>query len=166
MISRIAIGVLAVFLSASLAHAQGAQVAFGGLKHDSSLPVEISAESLAVDQAKGTAEFKGDVIAGQAALRLTADKVLVEYATEGDQVTGEIYRMTALGNVTLVNGAEAAESEEAIYTLAEGKVRMTGDVLLTQGQNAISGNVLNIDLNTGTALFEGRVRTIFQSSDN
>lgn len=153
-------------LAPGIALAQGAQVAFGGLKHDSSQPVEITADALAVDQAKGTAEFQGGVVAGQASLRLTADRVLVEYATEGEKVTGEISKLSAFGNVTLVNGAEAAEGQEAIYTLADGKVRMSGDVLLTQGQNAISGQVLNIDLNTGTALFEGRVQTIFQSSDN
>ena len=160
------VAVLALLIVPNFAFGQGAQVAFGGLKHDSSQPGEISADSLAVDQAKGTAEFKGSVVAGQAALRLTADRVLVEYATEGEKVTGEISKLSAYGNVTLVNGAEAAEGQEAIYTLEDGKVRMSGDVLLTQGQNAISGEVLNIDLNTGTALFEGRVRTIFQSSDN
>ena len=166
MIVRPLITALFLAACAGAASAQGTQVAFGGLKHDSAQPVEIASESLAIDQNNGTAEFNGNVVAGQAALRLTADKVIVAYVTQNGNVTGKIDTLTASGNVTLVNGSEAAEGQMAVYTLTDGKVRMTGDVLLTQGQNAISGDVLNIDLNSGTALFEGRIRTIFQSSDN
>ena len=39
---------------------------------------------------------------------------------------------------------------------------MTGDVILTQGKNALSGEKLLINLNDGTATIEGRVKTIFQ----
>lgn len=162
----VALMTAAFLMLANMAVAQGTQVAFGGLKHDSSQPVEISADSLAVDQGAATAEFKGSVVAGQAALRISADRILVQYKTQGDQVTGEIHQMSAFGNVTLVNGAEAAEAEEAVYSVEDGNVRMSGNVLLTQGQNAIAGEVLKIDLNSGTAMFEGRVRTIFKSSDN
>ena len=38
---------------------------------------------------------------------------------------------------------------------------MEGDVLLTQGQNALSSQKLRIDLNAGTGRLEGRVETIF-----
>lgn len=141
--------------------AHGQTVPFSGLQHDSSLPVEITAESLGVDQSAGTAEFTGEVKAGQGTLRLNADRLVVEYAS-GEGQTGEIERMRAYGNVTMTNGAEAAEAEEAIYTVVDGMVRMMGDVLLTQGDNAIAGEILNIDLNDGTALFEGRVTSIFK----
>jgi lipopolysaccharide export system protein LptA len=40
-------------------------------------------------------------------------------------------------------------------------VEMEGDVLLTQGQNALSSQRLSIDLNAGTGRLEGRVQTIF-----
>lgn len=166
MISRALLAFLLVCATGSTVWAQGTQVPFGGLKHDSAQPVEIASESLSLDQNAGTAEFVGSVVAGQAELRLTANRVLVEYAKEGDEITGKIRQLTAIGDVTLVNGTEAAEAERAVYTLTDGKVRMTGSVLLTQGKNAIAGEVLNINLNTGQAVFEGRVRTIFQSTDN
>jgi lipopolysaccharide export system protein LptA len=38
---------------------------------------------------------------------------------------------------------------------------MEGNVLLTQGQNALSSQTLHIDLNSGTGQLEGRVQTIF-----
>jgi lipopolysaccharide export system protein LptA len=63
--------------------------------------------------------------------------------------------------VTIANAADSAESREAIYTIATGQVVMTGDVLLTQGQNALSGQKLTLDLRAGTGVMEGRVQTVF-----
>ena len=158
--------VLAALWWATSACAQGASVPFGGLSHDNSLPVEISADSLAVDQAAGTAEFKGAVLAGQGELRISADTILVEYITEGDSVSGKIRQMIASGGVTLTNGGEAAEAQRAVYTVESGMVEMSGDVVLTQGDNAMSGQKLKIDLESGQALIEGRVRTIFRPEGN
>ena len=143
--------------------AQGATVAFGGLQHDASLPVEVTADSLEIDQAKGTAVFAGNVLVGQGEMRLSADQVLAEYATQSNGQTGRISKMTASGNVVLVNGAEAAEAQRAVYTIDSASIIMSGAVLLTQGENALSGERLVVDLNTGTGRMEGRVKTIFQS---
>ncbi|GHF02801.1 organic solvent tolerance protein OstA [Aliiroseovarius zhejiangensis] len=158
--ARIAACLLALVLPIA-AHAQ-AQVAFGGLKHDSSLPVEISADLLQVDQSDGSATFSGNVQIGQGAMRLTAGKVRVEYAT-GDDTTGEISRLLASDGVTLVNGAEAAEAREAIYTIDSGVIVMTGDVILTQGQNALSSEKLTVNLQSGTGTMDGRVKSIIQT---
>lgn len=162
---RILITVL-MMLTAYAAFGQGAQVPFGGLKHDSKEKIEVTADSLTVSQGDATAEFIGNVLAGQGTLKINADRLLVEYAKKGDQLSGNINTMSAFGNVTLTNGAEAAEGQRAVYDVASGKIRMTGDVLLTQGQNAIAGEVLNIDLDTGNATFEGRVRTVLQPDAN
>lgn len=157
--SALAMAALAL-VAAAPATAQQGDLAFGGFAHDASLPVEISAESLAVNQAEGTATFEGNVLVGQGTLRLSADKIVVHYDGEGQ--TGEVSRLEASGGVTLTNGAEAAEAEQAVYDVASGTVRMTGDVLLTQGENALSSQTLAIDLNSGTARMEGRVQTILQ----
>ncbi|QHQ36849.1 lipopolysaccharide transport periplasmic protein LptA [Algicella marina] len=151
--------VFATLTLASGAAAQGTNVPFGGFSHDSSLPVEITADNLSVDQANGLATFAGNVVVGQGSLRLAAERIEVTYGGSG---TGEVREMKASGGVTLSNGAEAAEAAEAVYTVADGAVLMQGDVLLSQGQNAISGQRLRIDLNAGTAQMEGRVKTIFQ----
>ncbi|WP_099824876.1 LptA/OstA family protein [Oceaniglobus indicus] len=155
----------ALALIASPAVAQNTNIAFGGLKHDSSLPVEVASDTLEVSQTDGSAEFRGNVLVSQGEMKLTAGTVRVIYAAEGG---GRISRMNASGGVTLVNGAEAAEAREAIYSIDDATVVMTGDVILTQGQTALSSNKLSIDLNSGTGTMEGRVRTIFQtgSGDN
>ena len=156
-------GLLAMVVAAlpAMALGQGAQVPFGGLSHDSSLPVEITSDRLDLDQASGTAVFTGTVKVGQGALRMAADRMEVFYVEKAGSKTGTVDRMIASGNVTIANGSEAAESDHAIYEVAQGTIDMEGNVLLTQGKNALSSQKLHIDLNKGTGQLEGRVQTIF-----
>jgi len=154
----------ALLLAPGIAVAQGTEVPFGGLSHDASLPLEITADNLELDQAAGTAIFTGTVKAGQGTLRMAADRMEVYYSDSSGSGTGAIERMQADGNVTLSNGTEAAESAAATYDVASGIIEMEGDVLLTQGANALSSERLRIDLNSGQGALEGRVRTIFVPS--
>ncbi len=152
---------------------------FGGFKHDSGAPIEIVADVLEVRQAENLAIFSGEVVAAQGTLRLTADLLTVTYASEESDTgtdtgaaagtgtgnaadTGAIENMRADGNVFLSNGAETAQGAWAEYDVASGMIRMGGDVVLTQGDNAISGESLVIDLNAGTGRIEGgRVKSVF-----
>ena len=154
---RLAALALGVAVLASAAYGQGATVAFGGIKSDTSQPVEVTADQLAVNQTDGTATFTGNVVVIQGDLRLGATTVRVEYATD-DRTRVE--RIVASGGVTLVSAAEAAEAKDAVYTVANGQVVMTGDVLLTQNGGTIAGQKLSVDLKTGTGQMDGRVRTI------
>jgi lipopolysaccharide export system protein LptA len=153
----IALLLFALGLPAAAA-AQGREIAFGGLRQDTSLPVEVTADSLSVDQAEGTAVFSGAVLVVQGELRLSAAEVRVEYGAD----QREIRRLHATGGVTIANATDAAEAREAVYTVATGEVVMSGDVLLTQGENAIAGQRLRLDLKSGTGTMEGRVTTVFR----
>lgn len=156
---------LFVCLSGAVA-AQTANIAFGASAIDQSQPLEITADELSVDQQTGRAVFSGNVVAGQGEMRLSAGRVQVEYALENGSPTGEIDRLLASGGVTLVNGAEQAEAQDAIYAVRSSEIIMTGDVILTQGQNALSAEKLIVDLTSGQGRMEGRVRTIFQTGGN
>ena len=134
-------------------------VAFGGIKADPTLPVEVTADSLDVNQADGSAEFKGNVRIGQGEMRISAQRVLVIY----NQDHSSIQRMEAVGDVGLVSGPDAAEADRADYSIDTGVIVMTGNVLLTQGANALSSNNMTVNLTTGTAQMNGRVRTILQN---
>lgn len=143
---------------------------FGGFKHDRSAPIEITSNTLEVQQAENLAIFSGEVVAGQGSLRLTADRVEVTYNQEGsdDPGTGDIENMQAFGNVFISNGAETAQGEWAEYDLETGLITMTGSVVLTQGQNVIAGKKLVINVDEGQGRMEGRVKSIFaprQSSE-
>ncbi|MEM0946967.1 MAG: LptA/OstA family protein [Pseudomonadota bacterium] len=145
--------------------AQGASVAVGTLQQDTSLPVEVTSDDLSIDNTAGVAVFEGNVIVIQGIMRLTAPRIRVEYDTS-EEGNNDITEMYATGGVTFVNGPEAAESDEARYLPNTGDLIMTGDVLLTQGPSVMSGEKLTVDLNAGTGVMEGRVRTVFQSEQN
>ena len=146
-------------------HAQGTRIDLGSLEHDTSLPVEVSSNSLSIANENGRAVFDGDVVVVQGPMRLGADRIEVAYA-QADGGSTDIREMLATGGVTFTNGTDAAEAREAIYSPEDGALIMTGDVVLTQGLGVISGDRLVVDLGAGTGVMEGRVRTVFQTDDN
>ena len=156
--------VIALSLFAGTAFAQAANIALGTGAFDTSLPVEVTADQLSVDQSNGRAVFDGNVLVVQGEVRLSAGRVAIEYAPEGSD--NAIERLVASGGVTFVTASDAAEAGEAVYSVAEGVVTLSGDVLLTQGRNAIAGDRLVVDLSSGNGRMEGRVRTVFTPSDN
>lgn len=143
--------------------AQDSSGPFGGFKHDREAPIEITSENLEVRQAEQVALFKGDVVAGQGTLRLTAVEMDVHFTenNESDDETGAIRRIEARGSVFLSNGTETAQGDWGEYKVEDGMVRMKGNVILTQGGNAGSGEELEIDLNTGVAKMTKGVTLIF-----
>ena len=158
---KIALAFCALIALASVAQAQ-TSIDLGGLTADPTAPLEVSADSLTVDQDTGSATFSGNVVIGQGDLRISAGAVDVVYASE----TGDIARLRASGGVTFVTATEAAEAAEATYDLTTGTLILQGDVLLTQGPSALSADRMEIDLNRGTAQMTGRVRTVFAQGGN
>lgn len=142
--------------------AQNTSVALGGLTEDSSAPIEIASDNLSVDQATGKAVFQGNVVIGQGNLRLSANRVNVTYSNNGEGIS----KLEASGGVTFVTETEAAEAQNAVYSLDSRTIVMTGNVLLTQGASAISSNRMVVDLDSNTAQLDGRVRTILQQGGN
>lgn len=151
----------ALILAATPAVAQN--VAFGGMRADITAPVEVRADNLSVNQADGSAVLTGNVVIGQGGMRLSADRVTIIYA-EGDQ--NRIRSLDAVGSVTLVSGPDAAEAKAATYDVAGGNVTLTGDVVLTQGQNVLTGDTMQVNLGTGQAQVQGRVRSVLQPGGN
>ena len=150
----------ALFLPAFL-HAQ-TSIDLGGLTADPSAAVEVTADSLSVDQDSATAVFAGNVKIGQGDLRLQAARVEVVYAGE----TGDIARLLASGGVTFATATEAAEAAEANYDLQTGTLVLSGSVLLTQGASALTADRMEVDLQNGRAVMSGQVRTIFAQDGN
>lgn len=154
----------AAVLSLALGLPAAAQtMAFGGVQADTKAPVEMTADALSVDQATGQAKFTGNVVIGQGQMRLSAQEVTVTYAAGGQQ---KIKSLTATGGVTLASGSDAAEAREAVYDVETGNITLTGDAIVTQGQNVLAGDRLEVNLATGTANVSGRVRTVLQPGGN
>jgi lipopolysaccharide export system protein LptA len=147
---------VAFFLASATAYAQSA-ISLSGGEHDTSLPVEMAADTLVVDQAANKAVFSGNARVAQGTMRLSANKIEVIYSANQSQVQ----KVVASQNVLFTNGSETAEAQSAIYSVENGNIVMTGSVLLLQGPSAISGNTLTLDLTGKTGIMNGNVKSVF-----
>ena len=146
---------------ATAAHGQQ-KIAFGELDQDTSLPVQVQADQLAVNNADGSAMFSGNVVVTQGEMKLAAGEVKVSYGADKKSIE----TLIASGGVTVTNLGDAAEAKEALYTITSGVIVLSGDVLLTQGPSAMAGQKLTINLKDGTGVMEGRVTTTFVPGGN
>lgn len=135
---------------------QGTNIAFGNLKQDSGAPVEVSADTMDINQTTGSAVLAGNVLIGQGEMRISAASVSILYNSDRSRIA----RLQASGGVTLVSGEDAAEAAEADYNVASGIILLSGNVLLVQGTTAITADKMRVDTNAGTAKMEGRVKTV------
>ncbi len=136
----------------------------GGFKHDSTQPIEISADALEVRQEQQTAVFTGAVDARQGDVRMQADRLIVSYDADANEGGGEqsaIRSVRAEGSVFITGTDQSAQGDWADYDVASGVILMGDTVTLTQGQgNVLGGGKLRIDLNAGNARIDaGEVRT-------
>lgn len=132
-------------------------VALNGLRLDPNAPIETRADSLRVDRATQSSIFEGNVVIGQGDFRIAANRVVISSNGNG------ISKITASGGVTFTTATDAIEARSAEYSLASGSLVMRGNVLLSQGQSAIMGDRVRINLRDGSAVFDGNVRTILQT---
>jgi len=145
--------VISTFFFVIPIHAQ-TSLSLGGFSPDPEAPIEMTADKLTINQHDGSAQFESNVVISQGDIHIAAELVTVTYLKDGG-----IDQLNATGGVTFVTQTESAEAETAAYDLTNRQLVLGGGVLLTQGQRAISADKMSIDLETGAALMEGRVRT-------
>jgi lipopolysaccharide export system protein LptA len=138
--------VVAALAVDAAAHAQS-------LRHDTNLPIEITADSLEVMQDQRIATFRGNVDAVQGDMVLSADELRVHYR-DGDDApepadAGAIRRIEAEGNVFLSSPRETAQGATGVYDVATNHVTIEGAVVLTRDDNVIRGQRLEVDLASG-----------------
>ena len=127
--------------------------------YQSGEPIEITADSLEVKQAENLAIFRGDVDAVQGDMILRADLLFVHYRRDKD-ISEEpgITRIDAEGNVFISSLDETAQGTKAIYSVDDQKIWVSGQVILTQGDNIIEGERLELDLKSGESrMLSGKI---------
>lgn len=137
------------------------------------IPIDITAESLDLEQKKGYAVFKGDVKVEHGAMKLGSQSLEVFYATSGGGTTDSaIDKILAEGKVTIVSGKDTATGEKAIYHPSTGNVELTGDVVMVRDGNILKGESLVYDtktrrlkLNSAKGEKKGRVKATFSLKD-
>lgn len=123
-------------------------------RHDTTLPIEITADGLEVQRDQRRAIFRGNVDAVQGEMHLKADQLTVIYA-KGEDGRMVISRIEAEGHVLLSSPNETAQGEKGVYNVATSTINLVGSVVLTRGQNVIRGDRLELNLVTGLSRIEG-----------
>lgn len=157
----LAIALAALVLAPMSAVAQDRAIRLGTALRPTTEPLEVTADRLDVDQQANASVFEGEVLVVQGEMRLTAQRLRIEFQDlpEGGR---RVERLLASGGVTVVTPEEAIEAREAVYHLPSGGLEMTGDVMLVQGENILTGQRFVADMVAGTGTMSGRVRTIIR----
>lgn len=172
----VAASAVAIVGASALAWSAGgealAQISSGGG------PIAIGADRLEVIDAERVSIWSGRAEATQGENRLRADVIRAFNAPrrgggEGTQMGGEIERMVASGNVYFVTPTQVIRGDEAVYTAASDTIVVTGDVILSQGENVLTGSRLTVQVSSGRATMDGapsdagrRVRGVFYPDES
>ncbi len=172
----------ALFFSGAGLHAQpskGPPNALQGFSQNRDQPVRIEAATLEVRNKDQVATFSGNVKVTQGDTVMRCKSLLVFYdqdgegkamqaATPGPGGQQKIKRLEARGSVVVTQKDQTATGNLGIFDMRTNTVDLTGDVVMTQGQNMLRGDRLVVDLTSGVSRVEsgkngqGRVQGLFQ----
>jgi len=152
-------------------------------------PVQIEAASLEVRDKNKTATFSGNVQVVQGDTTMKCQRLLVFYGEEvgiaqngnpppkpaADKKSPQnIRRIEARGGVTVVTKDQNASGDLGVYDLLAKTITLTGNVVVSQGQNVIHGERVVVDTVSGNAKVESsgqgggatpsRVRALIQTN--
>ncbi len=129
------------------------------LPEDTKQPIEIEAQSVAVDETTGFNEFSGDAEVRQGSLLLLAE--LIQVQTENEEV------VTVLAKGSLEEPAKYIQSQEnqerfveatatlITYDVDKGMIFLDGNAHLIQGFDSFSGDRLSYDINNDKVIVKG-----------
>ena len=94
----------------------------------------------------------------------------IKAATPGPGGEQNIRRLEAIGNVVVTQKDQTASGNVGIFDMKANTVTLTGNVVMTQGQNVLRGEKLVVNLTSGVSRIEsgkggsGRVEGLFMPS--
>lgn len=146
----------AAFLAASAAMLASAQAQLAPALSEG--PVDITGDRLEVID--DVATWTGNVRAVQGEAILSADRLIANRSADGD-----FDQLTAEGSVRYSNGKEAITGKVGVYDAAARTITISQDVVVTQGEQVMTGGELVYWIDTGKILFTApsgrRIRGIF-----
>ncbi len=153
-LSVIAVGIC---LSFSLSSVPAAGAAESGKKTVNAFefnkkdPIYITADWMEVDQAKSTIVYKGRVVAVQSDMTMRSDVLTAFYDPEMKQMK----QIVLEGKVNATQGTRVATGDRAIFDDKAKTVTLTGNPVMRQGNNQVSGAKVVYFIEQDRALVEG-----------
>jgi len=130
---------------------------FAALSSPSSGPIKIRSDSLSVDYKKNSALWIGHVHAVRADGELSSNTLQVVYGKDFH----ELQQMIASGSVRISRGTQFSTSEHAVLNEATQTVVLTGNPVVHDGTDEITGDKITVYLKTGESVVEGAKAVIF-----
>jgi lipopolysaccharide export system protein LptA len=140
-------------------------------------PVKISAASLEVRDKQKKATFSGNVHVVQGDVELHCNVLVVHYESEmgkgGPKVQAagagnqQIRRMEAVGSVEVIQKEQRAKGDRAEFDMHKKTVMLTGNVVVSRGDDVLRGHALFVDLASGVSRMDsggGRVEGIIKTT--
>ena len=138
--------------------------------------IQISADTLNVDNRNRTFVFKGNVKVVQGTTVITSEQFKVWYKADGEEQAAtqggnsRIRDIEASGNVVILFDGRTAKSDKALYSADNETLTLLGDnATVVDGKNAISGSKITLyrakDRITVEGSSKGRVEAVFFPSD-
>lgn len=133
-----------------------------GLSGDA--PIDVAAGRCEVFEADDIIECTGDVRITQGDALLSADRVKIFGAGDGEGFK----RIEGEGQVRYASGDNALSGQRAVYDGPNTTITVVGDVLVLQGDQVMSGGKLVYNTTTKAMVFtpgpDGRVRGVFNTA--
>jgi lipopolysaccharide export system protein LptA len=148
-----------------IASGLGLTSALAQLVKQSDAPLDITSERFEATEGQNFVTWTGNVHAVQGDVILTTPK-LVLYQDEN----GDPERVVATGGMRYSGEEAKISGKKMVYEIEADIITVTGNVVVIQGEQVMSGHKLVYNLTTGSLVFSGegqqRVRGIFYSKDN
>ena len=135
--------------------AQGMSEMFSGFSSNSGKEINITADSLEVDDSRNTATFRGNVKVVQGDVTLNTAILKVDYIESANGSSQEIDQMEASGSVVVSSGSNTLTGDRALFEMLRQFITVTGNVVISQGDNVLRGSKLVINLIENTTHLEG-----------
>lgn len=160
-----------LFLAAVLAFGMSLTGSVGAQVAQEGGPVMVGGDNWRADQNALTQSWDGRVEIIQADSRLRADHVVISHAPGGEGENsgwGEVIRIEATGNIYYVTPETTVKGDSAVYTKSSDTMVISGDVVLQQGNNVMTGTRLVAEVGAGrttmdaapNSIGKGRVRAV------
>ncbi len=119
-------------------------------------PIDIKSDALDLDYKGNVVTFRGHVHAAQADALLTSDTLTVTYGKDFH----EVKEMVANDNVRMSQGTRWATGDHAVLDQAKHTVTLTGNPVVHDGEDQVTGSKITVHLDTGKSEVEG-ARAVF-----
>jgi lipopolysaccharide export system protein LptA len=113
--------------------------------------IDIESDRLDVNTKNGTAVFKGKARATKLDTVIKGDILTVSY----DTATRKVKNLTAEGHAYIHWKDREATCSKVVYNLVDNVMVLTGNVIITRGEERITGEKITADMKNDSQVIEG-----------